>query len=97
MSTDFWPELWRTRLPINQPLTEHQPHSRICYTHSQISVLDRYAKPSYLLMPSHAFDSRVVANNSASISANALNSKALPLGSSKNIVCCSPGSPSNRT
>ena len=30
-------------------------------------------------------------------SANALNSSAFPLGSRKNIVCCSPGSPRKRT
>lgn len=46
--------------------------------------------------PGHCW-SRVLANNSASIFANALNSNALPLGSSKNIVYCSPGCPSNRT
>lgn len=38
-----------------------------------------------------------VAKSSASMSAKALNSSAFPLGSSKNIVCCSPGCPSKRT
>ena len=35
--------------------------------------------------------------NRLSMSANALNSSALPNGSRKNIVACSPGSPSKRT